>query len=417
MKKLFLLLLPVLCFLSARSQMENTNPFSTFASVQDSLFHNAYIKRDTGTYQNLLKDFLARYKALDNADQKVYRGNCINAYYNLACIYSLVNLKHKALNLLSLSIKSGYNNYQHILEDHDLDNIRQQPAFTKLLHPLRETGDFLYIIRRAAAYNPNDKRDYPAFTYQSATDPNLVILRKTSNLDSIAGTGTETSKILNLMHWIHNLVPHDGNHENPVVKNALRMIAICKRDNRGLNCRGLATVLNECYLALGIRSRMVTCLPKDSLGTDNDCHVINMVYCNECNKWLWMDPTFDCYVMNEKGELLGIEEVRDRIIHKKMLIISPDANWNHLVSETKDYYLYYYMAKNLYLLECPVNSEYDLETRAPGKKISYIRLLPIDYFNQSPDKTESTDKKGQFTIVKYNSNNPSLFWQTPESKN
>ena len=31
-------------------------------------------------------------------------------------------------------------------------------------------------------------------------------------------------------------------------------------------------------------------------------------------KWLWIDPTFDAYVMNEKGELLSIEEVRERLI-------------------------------------------------------------------------------------------------------
>ena len=41
-----------------------------------------------------------------------------------------------------------------------------------------------------------------------------------------------------------------------------------------------------------------------------------------------------------------------------------------------------YMAKNLYLLECPVNSEYNMETVEAGKVISYIRLLPLDYFNQ-----------------------------------
>jgi hypothetical protein len=254
----------------------------------------------------------------------------------------------------------------------------------------------------------------PNFTYQSSNDPNLAILRQTFKLDSIAGAGSEVSKILNLMHWIHNLIPHDGNHENPVVKNAMSMIAVCKKDNRGLNCRGLATVLNECYLSLGIKSRFVTCLPKDSLGIDVDCHVINLVFCNELKKWLWIDPTFDTYVMNEKGDLLGIEEVRERIINNLPLIISPDANWNHKVSETKAYYLNYYMAKNLYLLECPVNSEYNLETRTTGKKITYVQLLPLDYFKQSPDTTTDTNTNDNTTLVKYKTNNPSLFWQTPK---
>jgi len=220
--------------------------------------------------------------------------------------------------------------------------------------------------------------------------------------------------VLALMHWLHNLVPHDGQHENPVVKNALSMIAVCKKENRGLNCRGLATTLNECYLSLGFKSRFVTCLPKDSLGIDQDCHVINIVYVPSLKKWVWVDPTFDTYVMNEKGELLSIEEVRQRIIDNDPLIISPDANWNHRSSETKEHYLFYYMAKNLYRLECPLNSAYDIETTANGKNIEYIQLLPLDYFKQ-PARTAWTNRYTKTSYTDYYTNNPAYFWQAPEN--
>jgi hypothetical protein len=280
------------------------------------------------------------------------------------------------------------------------------------------TGIFSYdtlgTLKKAARYNLTEKRALPKFTYQSADNPNLTALRKAFNLDSIAGQGNEVSKILNLLHWIHNLVPHDGNHGNPAVMNAMNMIAVCKKENRGLNCRGLATVLNECYLSMGIKSRFVTCLPKDSLGIDNDCHVINMVYSTELKKWLWIDPTFDAYIMNEKGELLGIEEVRDRIINNKPVLLNPEANWNHKVSEDKAYYLFSYMAKNLYLLECPISSEYDTETRQEGKSISYMQLVPLDYFKKSLDMSSSTNNINKTTFVKYKTNNPKVFWQIPE---
>jgi hypothetical protein len=141
--------------------------------------------------------------------------------------------------------------------------------------------------------------------------------------------------------------------------------------------------------------------------------VIDIVYSDSLKKWLWMDPTFDGYMMNENGDLLSIEEVRDRIIHDKPLIINPDMNWNRQVSETKQYYLYHYMAKNLYMLECPVNSEYDMETRATGKTIAYIKLLPLDYFDQSKTLTSSTSKDTKFTIQTYMTNNSELFWQKP----
>jgi hypothetical protein len=273
--------------------------------------------------------------------------------------------------------------------------------------------DTLGVLKKAGQYNRAEKRQLPAFTYQAAGDSNLAALRKAFKLDSVAGAGSEVSKILNLMHWLHNLVPHDGNHGNPAVMNAVNMIEVCKKEHRGLNCRGLATVLNECYLAMGIQSRFVTCLPKDSLGIDQDCHVINMVYARELKKWIWIDPTFDAYVMNEKGELLGIGEVRERIINGKPLILNPDANWNHRVSETKEYYLYSYMAKNLYLLECPISSEFDTETRKEGKVISYMQLVPLDYFKKSLEKTVSTNRVNKTSFVVYKTNNPDTFWQAP----
>jgi len=410
MKNLLFLLL-VLVVSTSCGQNAGNNDFQKFATKQDSLMMSAYNKHDVNTYQKLLTEFLSKYDVLTASDKKAFSEMRMNAYYNFCCTYALVDNNEMALTYLKKAIEAGYINYSHLLEDSDLVKIRKLKEFKTLTDPLRNIGDYLYMLKKAAKFNPLDNREIPKFTYQSSDNPNLVTLRKAFKLDSVAGTGNEVSKILNLMHWIHNVIPHDGNHENPVVKNALSMINECKRTNRGLNCRGLATVLNECYLSLGFKSRFVTCLPKDSLKIDNDCHVIDMVYSVMLNKWIWIDPTFDAYVMNEKGDLLGLEEVRDRLINNKPLILNPDANWNHKNSETKEYYLYNYMAKNLYLLECPLNSEYDFETISPGKVFTYVRLLPLDYFNQKPDKTESIGGIAKF--VKYKTNNPALFWQKP----
>ena len=267
------------------------------------------------------------------------------------------------------------------------------------------------ILKGAAAFNSGDRRQIPKFEYQDKDNPNLVALRKGFNLDSIAGTGNETAKILNLLHWVHNLIPHDGNHENPTVKNAMSMISLCKKESRGLNCRGLATVLNECYLSLGIKSRFVTCMPKDTIF--DDCHVINMVYLEGLKKWIWIDPTNNAYVMNEKGELLSIQEVRERIINNKPLILNPDANWNNRESTTKEGYLYNYMAKNLYRMQCPLVSEYDSETWKNGKKIAFVDFLPLDAYQQKPDKTEATNSNTGTTFTHYKTNNPTIFWQAP----
>jgi len=389
-----------------------TETFERFAVKQDSLFIAAYEKRDTKAYDKLLTEFLLRYRTLPVADRKEFTRYLTGAYYNFCCTYAIMGNKEMALTYFRKAIDAGYVDYAHLKADSDLDNIRNEKAFKDLSESMRPVGDFLFILQRAGTYNVADNRQLPAFAYQSADNPNLTALRHSFNLDSIAGEGSDVFKIINLLHWIHRLIPHDGNHENPVVRNAMSLIAECKRDNRGLNCRGLATVLNECYLALGLKSRIVTCRPKDSLNIDRDCHVIDLVYSGSLKKWLWIDPTNDAYVMDEKGELLSIEEVRERIIADKPLLLNPDANWNRKAI-TKEYYLNYYMAKNLYMLECPARSEYNMETREQGKRLSYIKLLPLEYFAQTPDKTEARDDSADITVTTYRTNNPALFWTAP----
>lgn len=307
----------------------------------------------------------------------------------------------------SVNVKSG-KSYDFIILLNGKDT-----AWTRIVcDESKFPKDYLSILKKAKNYNTGEKRDIPKFTYQKPDNPNLMELRKGFKLDSIAGTGNEISKILNLMHWIHQLIPHDGQHENPVVKNAMSMITVCKKDNRGLNCRGLGTVLNECYLSMGFKSRFITCMPKDTIF--DDCHVINVVYSNDLGKWIWLDPTHDAFVMNETGELLSVEEVRDRVISGKPLILNPTANWNNKVSTTKKEYLYNYMAKNLYRIECPLNSEYNVETRVNGMKYEYVELLPLDGYRQTPIIRTVMNKTNNTKFINYTTNNPKVFWAKPE---
>jgi hypothetical protein len=269
----------------------------------------------------------------------------------------------------------------------------------------------LEILKNAGKYDYTDNRFIPKFEYQSADNPNLNKIKQDLKLDSIAGKGSELSQIFNLLHWVHNLVKHDGSSNNPTLKNAIDLIKVCKLENRGVNCRMLATILNECYLSMGIKSRYITCMPKET--EFDDCHVINMVYSKELKKWIWIDPTFDSYVMDEKGNLLGIQEVRERLVKGLPLVLNADANWNRENLQTKEAYLENYMAKNLYRLETPLISEYDTETWKSGKEVTYIELLPLDGIEQIPQKKEQTNSKTGVKFIYYKTNNPNLFWTKP----
>lgn len=322
------------------------------------------------------------------------------ACYQIGCMYALNNSPKEALKVLEKSIEMGLNDYWNLATDDDMKSLKDNRRYQKLMLKMKaQSDDFSKILKQSAGYTKNTAKDIPAFTYMDANDSNLVRIRNYFNLDSIAGTGDEISKIKNLLTWVHNVVRHDGSSMNPKEKNAIAMVEVCKKENRGINCRMMAQLLNECYLAMGFKSRFVTCMPQKMI---NDCHVINSVYSKTLNKWLWMDPTFNAYVTDEKGNLLGIAEVRERLRNDQPLVLNEDANWNNQSKQTKLYYLDYYMAKNLYYVVCPLRSEFNAETNYDGKVWSdYVALVPEGFLPEKENREA------------FNISDNDYFWQSP----
>jgi hypothetical protein len=412
----------VLAFLLATTTIAlgQTKPdsiFAGFAERQYGLFVDAYKKQDIKQYESLLKEFSEKYNVLAHDQQENFKGYNMNAYYILSCMYSLQKNTQQALLYLNKAVEAGYSDYAHISGDSDLNYIRNEVAFAAIITSLRENGDYLYILKTDnKRFVREDSIRIPAFTYQSADNPDLVRFRKEYKLDSIAGEGNEVSKMLNILLWVHNTVPHDGQHESGIKRlNGFEIISVAKAKNIGVSCGELATLLNESYLAAGFKSRKIHCKPKDSLNMDYDSHVIDAVYSNQLHKWLWMDPTNDAYVVNENGELLGINEVRNRLISDQPLILNPDANWNHQESLTKEGYLYSYMAKNLYRFTCTLESKFDEETTGIDKTISYVNLIPQGYgkFLKIPNGMEVYDKISKTRFIQYSTHDPNTFWQVP----
>ncbi|HEY4325689.1 MAG TPA: transglutaminase-like domain-containing protein, partial [Mucilaginibacter sp.] len=271
---------------------------------------------------------------------------------------------------------------------------------------LAQSGiDYLKILKNASDYNRHDSKKLPTFTYQSANDSCLVKLRKKYNLDSVAGYSNEQSRVLNIMHWVHNIINHQVIAEAPIkYLNADSIITLTKQKGVSVTCRELATVLNDCYLAMGFKSRKVYCYPRDSSETDADFHVVNVVYLPSKKKWILTDPTSDAYIMNRDGELLSIEEVRKCLINNRPFILNPEANLNRHESVGETEYDNY-LEKNLYLFCSPLNSEYDYETISVNKTVTYIYLLPIDYSKTTTFHSEVNDKKLGTTTITYRTTN------------
>lgn len=213
------------------------------------------------------------------------------------------------------------------------------------------------------------------FTYQPASSPALVETRRRFNLDSIAGNGDDISKIKNLTYWVHDIVRHDGGSYNPRgPKKLATLVDSCRLYDRGVNCRMMAIMLTEALLAEGIPARYLTCQSKD-YDTDSDCHVICVAWSGSLDKWVWADPTFAAFVTDENGLMLHPGEVRERLIGNKPLILNEDANWNHESAQTKEEYLDYYMAKNLYHITAITYNRQAPEGDTVGS--TYVTLSPL----------------------------------------
>ena len=320
-----------------------------------------------------------------------------NTHYNLACTYSLLNQKKEAITAFEKSVALGYNDYYHILGDTDLDNIRKEKRFVALLKKLSK-NTHLSVLKEAGGYEKSDTVGLPHFYYETPENDRLQNVRKYFKLDSIAGNGDEISKMLNIMYWLHNNVAHDGANYALAEFDAIDLYNYHKATGKGINCRLLAISLNEMYLSMGWKSRYVTCLPKDE--NDLDCHVINSVWVDSLQKWVLVDATFAAYIKDENGNFLSIGEVRERLIDGRPLMLNEDANWNNKNKKTKEEYLLSYMAKNLYWLQVPVNSVFNVESRYRNTENKYVSLLPIGY----------NTKKSTYETVTHNQE---YFWQKP----
>ena len=75
-----------------------------------------------------LKEALVAYKQAVELDP-----NFGDSYYNMACLYAGDGKPDLALKYLGLSVKNGYAQLEAMEEDHDLDGLRQDPRFQKIM--------------------------------------------------------------------------------------------------------------------------------------------------------------------------------------------------------------------------------------------------------------------------------------------
>lgn len=351
--------------------------------------------------QSLIENWLCEYNKLESNTKEQYRYVEKNMYFLSACVLAEDGETSRALSALNEAIVKGYRNYDQIMGDKHLKRLHGIREFTSIAEKLREQTDYLSILKASGDYT-SSQLTLPTPIYANTNNLGLSHLRTVYKLDSIAGMRDEKSRFINVMNWVHTKVSHNGNKPIPDNRDALSLL----RENEALDCHGLATILNEAYLALGYPSRITLCMPKDY--TDGESHVVVSVYSDQYSRWIMMDPTSSAYIYDDTGHLLGLKEIRENLINGKAMTLNPDANWNGKVTRTIDEYLYSYMAKNIYWFETPVISTFGSEIFSDDKQVDYSRLYPSGY--KQEDGTSMQYQHGNVFITTSEND----FWQAPK---
>jgi hypothetical protein len=251
------------------------------------------------------------------------------------------------------------------------------------------------------------------FQYAAPTDDNLKKLRDTYDLETVAGQGSETDRIINLTSWVYQLTGHANEPQIPKELNAFNLIHLAKVEHMLINCYMKTIILNEVFLAMGFSSRQTHLLPHSK--EEEESHFITSVYSRTLGKWILMDPDFGVYVTDEKGNILGVAEIRSRLIAGEPLVVKDVVNtgrsglakaWENLKNfiDGSDYS--WFLSDFIFKIRCPQISMFD-QASIPNRM--YFELIPDGYREELLQESKITKTGKKIVFV----NDEGLFWQKP----
>ena len=412
-KSLFVLLFTFISItLIAQEKISLSDEFANVKTERESYWE----KQQYENAIELMKDLCVKYQQADSREKgrNYFKYEALN--YDIARGYSLIGQVDSAIAYLEKFYDLAYGKYStyyrsldyyYISKDADFDNLKENETFHEIMAKLKSVS-WDTILKEYKNYKPLASKLKP-FEYINDDGRYLPRLKEKYQLDSVAGSGNDVSQIINLMNWVHKTILYNGNSGEPVDRHADALIEYSKTESKGLNCWMLSTTLNEVYLSMGFKSRFVSCYPKGDPSITHEWHVIVEVFSPSLNKWLWMDPTTTAYVKDDKGNLLSIAEVRDRLT-KGLYVTSSEMDVNGSpYPGGSDKYLHDYMMKNLFRIEIPLISIPAYEM-APRKIRYYVELLPDGY---NPRNVKFHEPVGKYCNTIYTTDDKQ-FWAAPE---
>ncbi|MDO4462111.1 MAG: transglutaminase-like domain-containing protein [Bacteroidia bacterium] len=259
--------------------------------------------------------------------------------------------------------------------------------------PFRYSSDYIDILKETAPYT--DENADLHFSYQ-LDSPDADAVYSFFRLDTIVDNSLSTwENALRIGQFVTDNIPHNNQSAGIASLDAISLWNYHLNVENGFNCRWHSILTHELLLAAGIKNRFITCMPYKN---DNECHVVNLVWLPELNKWAILDTDMNEYMTDDLGNLLSLSELRNCIIN--------DIHYNiHQLTTSSPIdidYLKSYWPKNIYWFS---SHEVAGFKREPGLKSGdrYINLIPDGY---SP-----YDVNLQIEIL---TSNDSAFWAIPE---
>ena len=271
---------------------------------------------------------------------------------------------------------------------------------------------WMNLLQKHPSFHAKDI-DYPIkvdFYYDNPTEDNLQKLRDMYDLETIAGKGSELTRIINLMSWVYSLAGHANEPKIPLERNSFTLIHLAKIEHQHNNCYMKTVILNEVYLSLGFYSRHTHLLPHSN--EEEESHFITSVYSKSLEKWILMDPDFGAYVTDKKGTILGVSEIRKYLIEgepMKTIHIGRgkfEEKWLNLTNFIKGVNYLWFLSEFIFKIRCPIKSMFNQESE-PVR--TYFELIPNKYKEELLLDSKITQKDKRIFYI----SNEELFWQKP----
>ncbi len=181
MRKLVVLLIFFFAVVSPKSHAQENKDFKAFAKKEKLLMLKAYGVNDIAGYRKHLDDFLAGYNKLNDKEKKSYSFNLYEANYLMACAYAKARDKKNALDYI---VKSKDEDYSELMNDHDLDILRKEPRFIKLLEAAKKKSSSYQPPSEKAKVSSRSNTDYESVMEKFKTFYNKLKADSVDNMFS-----------------------------------------------------------------------------------------------------------------------------------------------------------------------------------------------------------------------------------------